>query len=97
MLLSQSFKHLYWADLKLFEALPDQLYQESVVHKEFAHIIGAEELWLSRIERWDSKCSVWPDFNSSSKDLMNETHNGYRDLLESIDPVDLSQEITYTN
>ncbi len=91
--LKQLFDHLIWADLKLFDALPAE---QSMIHKEFAHIVAAEEVWLSRIQKRDAKCAVWPEFEGTES-IMYSAHSVYNEMIESLDENDLSMEIEYVN
>lgn len=92
------FQHLYWADERLYHALSagESSIQEAV--SEFAHVIGAEEVWLARLQQRTSSCPVWPELSGPElKELMEKTHQNYREYLENLEEKDLSIEISYTN
>lgn len=58
MSLSRLFDHLEWADARILEALrrsPDPRALEI-----YAHILGAEHVWLSRLRGTKPDVAVWP-------------------------------------
>ena len=66
--------------------------------RELAHIVGAEETWLARIEGRKARLAVWPDIpHESIAAELERVHAGYRALLASLVDTDLSQPVHYTN
>lgn len=96
--LNQLYDHLYWADKKLFEALPKSTDSMEAFNEEFAHVIGAEEIWLARIEKRTPACKVWPAYQKTSiAALMYTTHDTYSDLLKSLSEESLDYKVDYVN
>lgn len=66
--------------------------------KWMGHIIGAEFLWLARLERQTSPMEVWPDL--SLKDCGKRVEEVSQKLLERLveaSPERLAEEVSYTN
>lgn len=92
------WEHLYWADVRIFNALPPANPESDDAIREFAHIIGAEETWLSRLQKRASRTPVWPDMDHAElKKIMEVTHNDYQDYLSELRKEQLSVKVTYTN
>jgi hypothetical protein len=52
--------HGEWADGKLLEAVRTSDVPLAV--RELAHVRGAQEIWLSRIEQRAPTVAIWPEF-----------------------------------
>jgi len=53
--------HGEWADQRLLEAVRDAA--APVAIRELAHVRGAQEIWLSRIEQRAPTLAVWPELS----------------------------------
>lgn len=96
--LQHILEHLYWADNKLFNSLPVSQSTVKNAVSEFSHLIGAEEVWLSRLQQRASRCSVWPELTHPElKELMEFTHQSYKEYIQGLREEDLPAEISYTN
>jgi uncharacterized damage-inducible protein DinB len=92
----QLFLHLYWADVRLLEALEKGGPPEAF--REFAHVIGAEEIWLARLQGRKPRCAVWPELTASDlSKLMEAAHAAYRDFLSQLPADRLDERVGYTN
>ena len=101
-------RQLRWADEQILHAL-----KEAVAHsvderqsvdakqaalREFAHVIGAEENWLARLEGREPRSAIWPDVTLSDLEtLLGSTHEGYERYLNGKSEKDLAAVITYVN
>lgn len=66
--------------------------------RELAHVLGAEEVWLARLEGRPSKSAVWPEPALPQIDeLIRETHGGFSRYLASLRDSDVDAPVTYTN
>lgn len=66
--------------------------------REFAHILGAEETWLARLEGRAPRAAVWPDATLDMlPDLAREVHAGLNAYLAGIDDTRLDAPLAYTN
>jgi uncharacterized damage-inducible protein DinB len=91
------WEHIFWADARLLEAIrasgapPEAL-------REYVHIIGAEEVWLSRLERRAPRSAVWPEGSmAEAPALQEQVEAGYRAYLTGLGAADLSEPVTYIN
>lgn len=88
--------HMEWADAKVLDALRASPGIDPHAHEQFAHVLGAAAIWLSRIEGVKSPVPVWPQLTlDECASLAQTVHRGYRTLLER--PTELERTITYTN
>ena len=89
--------HMAWADESLLRAVEAGAPSPDLV-REYAHILGADEIWLARLERRASRTPVWPTVTSGElSGLAAMVHEGYRTYLNTLDDEALDQVIGYTN
>jgi uncharacterized damage-inducible protein DinB len=94
----QMWSHVFWADGELLEALTsgDDVPSEAV--REFAHILGTEEVWLSRLEYRSPSLAVWPALSSADLEgAVRQTHERWKLYLDRIQQSELLDSVTYTN
>ena len=92
-------EHCFAADAALAESLRagGALVPGHTV-REYAHILGSEDVWLARIESRTSRAAVWPD--GSLDDVLQlrlvviET---YREFLAALTDADLERLASYRN
>lgn len=90
--------HTRWADVRLLEALRQCERVPAEAIKEYAHVIGAEETWRSRIEGRTAELPVWPTVEMEGlAPLVERSHAGYAALLARLDAAGLERGVTYTN
>jgi uncharacterized damage-inducible protein DinB len=90
--------HASWADQAFLAELERLPAVPPVVLREYAHLLGAEEVWLARLETRPSKASVWPDLALPAvADLARDTRLGYERYLAARTEADLGQQVEYTN
>ena len=91
------FAHLAWADSHVLESIreagdpprPRELY---------AHITGAELVWLARIEGRKSEVPVWPELSLYQCGIhAGKVREGYQRLLGTLDEPDLGRMVHYVN
>lgn len=96
--LRRLFDHLTWADDRLLEAVRRSHGEPEAALREFAHVIGSQETWLSRIQERPAGTPVWPDGDVESvARLAAETHDAYRGWLDGLTDEGLAREVAYTN
>jgi uncharacterized protein len=92
------FKHLAWSDIRMLEALQNASHVPDEALRELAHIVGAEEVWLARIEQRPSRCVVWPPLTLEQvASLGTSVRQGYDKLLRELPPERITQDVSYTN
>jgi uncharacterized damage-inducible protein DinB len=93
----QLLQHSAWADDELFRALTGTQGAPDQVWREYAHVLGAAEVWLSRLEQRDRRVSVWPELSPTECAAFKEKlRSEYADLLARLSEDDLDQPISYT-
>ena len=90
-------RHLRWADEEVLTALRSAPPHASALEL-FAHVVGAEETWLARLEQRTPRAAVWPDIPlDEAARLAAAVHASLAAWLERADEAALEAEIAYTN
>jgi uncharacterized damage-inducible protein DinB len=91
-------QHLAWADDLVLAALEAAPTPPPDAVREYAHILGADEVWLSRLEQRLAATTPWPEFELSElRPFARQLHAGYARYLASITDADLARNVLYTN
>jgi uncharacterized damage-inducible protein DinB len=94
----RSFAHDDWANRALWEALQSCSAPPRGGVAWLAHIVGAETLWLARLNGTSSALAVWPELSPSD---LSSSLSGLRlawlALLEPLTAPALERTIHYTN
>lgn len=62
------------------------------------HVVGAELLWLARLERRKPQNAVWPEFTlAQCAEHMKQLPRQWQDYFADIEPADLASKIAYVN
>jgi uncharacterized damage-inducible protein DinB len=92
------FRHLEWADARVLQSLRSA---QSVLKKDldlYAHILGSEHVWLSRISGTPPKLAVWPSLTLDECDrLGGDNATAYQKLAADLTPETRQRPITYRN
>lgn len=89
--------HSAWADTEIARALAASHHLDDEAWREYLHILGAEEVWLSRIEERTPRAPVWPDMTPAETSAFRASlSREYATLLERIGDDALMQRVTYT-
>ncbi len=96
--LSKLLDHLEWADRRVFDSLRAMSHPDARALELYAHIVGTEHIWLSRMLERESREKVWPELSLSAADgLAVENAAGLRGLLASQTPEGLQRRVGYRN
>lgn len=96
--LRRMWRHLGWSDVLMLEALRSVGDTAPEAVREYAHILGAEEVWLSRLQRRPSRSAVWPSLAIDQLAALGESvRRGYDEYLHELDPESLALDVRYTN
>jgi uncharacterized damage-inducible protein DinB len=96
--LRRLWDHAAWADETLLSALEAQGHALPAAIREYAHILGAEEVWLSRLESRPSTAPVWPNLGLSDLGPLARTVRArYGGYLAALTEPDIERGIGYTN
>lgn len=64
--------------------------------REYAHILGAEEVWLSRLVQREPRLAVWPSLNADDvAPVRAKIMQGYDTLLDRMDDEGLARSVSY--
>jgi uncharacterized damage-inducible protein DinB len=92
------FDHMEWADRRALESLRAMSTPPANSIALLAHILGAERVWLSRVEGVTSPIAVWPQLDlGEAERVLNENAEGYRRVLSERSSAALQEPITYRN
>lgn len=97
-LLRRMWAHLSWADDLLWNALSTPRDGDAAVWREYSHIVGAEEVWLARLEQRLSTLPVWPELSRQElQPRRAEMVVGYARYLGTLSAEALDVPIVYRN
>jgi uncharacterized damage-inducible protein DinB len=90
--------HMAWADDALLDTLANAGTLPADAAREFAHVLGAEENWLARLEGRAPRTPIWPDVNLAAlMQLALDVQVGFARHLDTLTEADLHRVVTYTN
>jgi uncharacterized damage-inducible protein DinB len=90
--------HMEWADQRAIASLRGMSDPPARAVEVIAHIVGAERVWLSRIDSTKSPVAVWPNLTLDEVErLLKENFEGYKRFLGPLSSEGLQQPITYRN
>jgi uncharacterized damage-inducible protein DinB len=93
--MQQLWRHAEWADDALVRALESAL-SPADAWREYTHIIGAEEVWLARLEQREPRLAVWPSLSLGDvAQARVKIRQGYAALLERTDDEGLTRSVAY--
>ena len=92
------FQHLAWADERVLQSLRTG---HAVVQRGldlYAHILGSEHNWLSRIQSSAPTLAIWPNLTLDECERVHkENVSAFNALVSSLTPELLQKPITYRN
>lgn len=97
--IEKMLEHMDWANKQVLHYLMKNDVTEPEILKIFAHILLAEKVWITRLQRKDSnQLAIWSDLDlSSCSSLLEENKRSYRYFLSFFSDSDLDQNISYKN
>ncbi len=96
-LIRRLWAHSKWADEALFEAMKAGA-DVTTAWREYAHVLGAEAVWLARLEQRQALVAVWPTLSrEEAHTLRGEVVTGYDTFLARSSAESLSQVVEYRN
>ena len=92
------WQHAEWADRCIQGTLAGAAELPTEILREYAHVLGAEEVWLARIERRAARAPVWPQVSFAATEFLAvQVREGYSAALSRLDDASVDEPITYTN
>jgi len=96
--LGKLLDHLAWADGRVLDSLRAMPNLDQRALDLYAHVLGAEHVWLSRMSTRTPGEKVWPDLTlERAAVLAAENATGLRALLESCSADELQRKVAYRN
>lgn len=91
-------EHLRWADERVLASLRRAGAVPPKALEIYAHVLGAEHVWLARLRGEQPRHAVWPALTlDECAALARDTHRGLVEFVSSLALSDLAREIAYTN
>lgn len=92
------FAHLAWADRETLRSLRAAASDLPKARELLAHVLGAESVWLARIESREPDVAVWPELSlDACEELARRVHAAYDDLLARLDDGGFERSVHYRN
>jgi uncharacterized damage-inducible protein DinB len=96
--LARLFRHMAWSDDRALAAFRKAGGASDLAHSELAHVLGAEHVWLSRLEGRPQTVAVWPELTIDECEVLaRETSAGFLAYVERIDDAALERTVHYRN
>ncbi len=96
--LSKLLDHLAWADKRVLDSLRAMSHPDARALDLYAHVLGTEHIWLSRITERPPREKVWPQLSlAAAGELAAENAAALRALLASLTPEQLQRKVAYSN
>lgn len=96
--LSKLLDHLEWADRRVLDSILAMPHPDQRALDLYAHVLGAEHVWLSRILQRAPREKVWPDITlERASSLAAENAAELRAVLEKCSANELQSKVAYRN
>jgi uncharacterized damage-inducible protein DinB len=87
-----------WADARLLQAARKVAAPPDVLVRELAHVRGAQETWLARLQGRAATLAVWPTLTFAELERVGwELDRALDELLQDLTDVGLGRRVSYTN
>jgi uncharacterized damage-inducible protein DinB len=89
--------HMTWADERVVQSLRQPTVPQRAVDL-YAHVLGAEHVWLARLEQRTPAVAVWPAMTlEECERLARDNRGAFRDYLTRLTSADLRRTVHYRN
>jgi len=96
--LSKLLDHLEWADRRVLESLLAMPHPDARALDLYAHVLGTEHTWLSRILERAPRVKIWPQLSlDAAAELAAENAAALRAVLASNPADQLQRRVAYSN
>jgi uncharacterized damage-inducible protein DinB len=90
--------HAAWADELLLSALEAMHPAPALAWREYAHVLGAESVWLDRLMRRPARFAVWPELSvTEAKSLAVSLRVEYSAYVAGLSADVLDARVPYVN
>jgi uncharacterized damage-inducible protein DinB len=87
-----------WANRETLRGLADAKRETANAVRIFAHVLGAEQLWLGRIGGFPAPAPVWPALSLAECELkIADLSRRWKALFSSLDGAWLAEPVSYVN
>jgi uncharacterized damage-inducible protein DinB len=98
VLLERLVAHLRWADSRTLDSLRAASAPPPKALELYAHILGAEHIWLARLLQKPPTAAVWPILDlDGCGELAAANHAELTRVVQSLDAAGLDREVPYVN
>jgi uncharacterized damage-inducible protein DinB len=95
--ISSLFEHMAWADERILESLRQPGVPQRALDL-YAHVLGAEHVWLARLEQRPQTVAVWPAMTlDECAQLAVENTRAFRGYVQRLTSEDLRRRVHYRN
>jgi uncharacterized damage-inducible protein DinB len=92
------WEHAAWADELLLSELEAMQPPPALAWREYAHVLGAESVWLDRLLRRPARYPVWPELSlAEASSLALSLRAEYSAYVASLSAESLDTTIPYVN
>ena len=96
--LRRLFEHIAWADTRALNALRTAPNANGSALALLSHVLGAEEVWLARLEQRTPELAVWPALSlADAERVLGSNAAALRTYVAGLSASDLEREIPYVN
>src|ERR1044071_7675533 len=90
--------HAAWADELLLSALEAIHPPPAMAWREYAHVLGAESVWLDRLLHRPARYAVWPELSiTEATSLAASLRAQYSAYIARLSPDALDGRVAYVN
>lgn len=92
------WEHAAWGDALLSSALEAIQPSPALAWREYAHVLGAESVWLDRLLGRQPRFPVWPELSiAEASELAASLRKEYAAYLAALTPDGLDERVAYVN
>jgi len=96
--LHRLFAHLAWADARALQSLREATHPQDQARELLAHVLGAEHVWLARLEGRPPTVAVWPALSlDECEALARDNEQAYARYLGALDADAVHRAVHYRN
>jgi uncharacterized damage-inducible protein DinB len=89
--------HMHWGDEAVLESLRQPEATAEALER-MAHVLGAEEVWLARLEQRDPTLAVWPRLDlAGCASALTSARVKWKAYLDALTPERLAKPVPYSN
>jgi len=96
--LKRLFHYDSWANKETISSIKAAAITPTTSVRFMNHIVGAEQLWFSRIKEQPSPIAVWPDLDISECEIRcADLSRSWSDYIDDMNAGELAQSVSYLN